>query len=90
MQPGTEVVDHTTAGRTSTDGLGLLVVVTSSAGSQAATLARASAGPDESVIIISTVFPTADQRGFHVDGTSLAHLEHGWNQLVHGRSGARV
>lgn len=90
VQPGADIVDHTTAGRTSTDGLGLLVVVTCNAGSQAATLARASAGPDESVIIISTVFPSSDQRGFHVDGTSLAQLEHQWNQLVHGRSGGRT
>jgi len=86
---GGDVVDHTTVGRTTADGLGLLVVVTGHAGSRAARAARASAGPDESAIIISTMAPSADNRGFHVDATSVSRLQHQWNQLVHGRSGSR-
>ncbi len=87
---GGDVVDHTAAGRTSTDGLGLLVVVTSHPGSRAATAATTSARPDESVVIISSMAPTASGKGFHVDATSLERLHYGWNQMVLGRAGANT
>jgi uncharacterized protein (DUF58 family) len=86
---GGDLVDHTTAGRTTSDGLGLLVVVTGSAGSRAAALARSGAAPDESVIVISTMSPSADNRGFHVDATTIGRFQVQWNQLVHGRAGSR-
>ncbi|MDO8361271.1 MAG: DUF58 domain-containing protein [Actinomycetota bacterium] len=84
---GAEVVDHTAAGRTSTDGLGLLIVVTSHASSLAASSAVAVAAPDETVIVVSTMSPSAGGKGFHVDGTSLNRLHDTWNRLVLGRHG---
>lgn len=83
-----DVVDHTAAGRTSSDGLGLLVVVTSGPGSRAATAATTAARPDDSVVIISSMAPSMERRGFHVDATSLERLHYSWNQLVLGRAGA--
>jgi len=88
--PGAEVVDHTAAGRTSVDGLGLLVVVTSHLTSLAAVNALAATGPDESPIVVCTMVPAATGRGFTVDATSLEHLHHSWNGLVNGRIGAVV
>jgi uncharacterized protein (DUF58 family) len=88
VQPGSEVVDHTAAGRTAVDGLGLLVVISGNSTSPAAARAAGAAAPDESVVLISTMVPSAGGKGFHVDGTSLIHLHHSWNQLVLGRTGA--
>lgn len=85
---GGEVVDHTAAGRTNSDGLGLLVVVTSHATSAAAAAAIGSAGPDESLVVVSSMAAAAGGKGFHVDATSHQHLHRSWNQLVLGRSGA--
>jgi hypothetical protein len=62
------------------------VVATGSAGSPAAAAARAAAGPDESLVVITTMeVPTAGGR-FRVNGTSLTALQQGWNQLVLGTS----
>ena len=86
--PGQDVVDHTAGGRTSVDGLGLLVVVTTHATSLAATSARITVGPDESLVVVTAMSAAAGGKGFHVDATSLESLRHGWNQLVLGRAGA--
>jgi len=86
VQRGEQAVDHLAAGRTSGDGLGLLVVVTGNAGSPVATSTVGSAGPDEAVIVISTMM-AAGGKGFHVDGTSLAALQSSWNHLIQGRVG---
>lgn len=88
VAPGQEVVDHAASGRTSVDGLGLLVVVTTHATSRAAASARASAGPDESVVFVTTMGASSGGKGFHVDGTSLERLRHSWNLLVLGGVGA--
>lgn len=88
VQPGDDVVDHAASGRTALDGLGLLVVVSANGTSRAATQAAAAAGPDESVVLISTMVHSTGGKGFHVDATSLERLHHSWNQLVLGRSGA--
>jgi uncharacterized protein (DUF58 family) len=88
VQTGEEIVDHTASGRTAIDGLGLLVVVTNSASSRAAANAISAAGPDEAVVVVATMAPSAGGKGFHVDATSLEHLHHSWNQLVLGRTGA--
>lgn len=90
VQPGDELVDHLAGGRTSADGLGLLVVVTRDTGSPAAVAAAAGAAPDESVITISTGLdgPVGGGKGFHVDGSSLVNLQRSWNQLVQGRGAA--
>jgi len=90
INPGQEVVDHTAAGRTSADGLGLLVVVTSHLTSAAATNALSAAGPDESPIVVCTMVPASTGRGLTVDATTLDHLHHSWNGLVNGRIGAVV
>ena len=88
VAPGGDVVDHNATGRTNVDGLGLLVVVTSHAGSRAATTAFAAAGPDEAVVLVTAMMPAYGGKGFHVDATSLERLHHTWNQLVLGRAGA--
>jgi hypothetical protein len=84
VEVGTELVDHTASGRTHGDGLGLLVLVTGSVASPAATAIRSGAAPDESLVLIAaTEAPSAGGR-FVVDGTSLTALQHAWNQLVLG------
>lgn len=87
---GSEVVDHSAAGRTSADGLGLIVIVTSTSSSPAARAAAAVAGHDESVITVCATAPPSSTKGFHVDATSLLHLQQSWNHLVHGRRGGAV
>lgn len=91
VTPGDALVDHLATGRTIGDGLGLLVIVTGAAGSRAARAAASTAGPDESVITISTALGVSggrtaarDGKGFHVDGSSLATFERSWNHLVQG------
>lgn len=84
---GTELVDHTSAGHSSSDGLGVVVVVTSHISSAAASEALAAAAPDEAVIIICTMSPATTQRGFTVDATSLDELSRSWAHLVMGRMG---
>jgi uncharacterized protein (DUF58 family) len=86
VRAGDQVVDHTAGGRTSTDGLGLLVIATGSAGSPAVAAARAAAGPDESLVIITTMEIPGTGGRFRVNGTSLTALQHSWNQLVLGTS----
>jgi uncharacterized protein (DUF58 family) len=83
VEAGDRVVDHTAAGRTHSDGMGLLVLVTGRADSPAAGAARDTVAPDESLVIITTTQPPGGTR-FGVDGTSLVALQHGWNQLVLG------
>jgi hypothetical protein len=84
--PGETIVDHAAAGRTSSDGLGLMVVATGAVNSPAAAATRASAGPDESVVLITTMQPAGSGGRFVVNGTSLTTMQQGWNQLVLGRS----
>lgn len=86
VRPGDAVVDHTGGGRTNTDGLGLLVVATGSVSSPAVAAARAAAGPDESMVVITTMEVPAAGGRFRVNGTSLTALQHGWNQLVLGNT----
>jgi uncharacterized protein (DUF58 family) len=84
VEPGEQIVDHTAAGRTHSDGMGLLVLVTGATDSPAASAARDTVAPDESLVIVTTaVAPGAGGR-FNVDATSLATLQHSWNQLVLG------
>ncbi|MFM2078471.1 MAG: hypothetical protein RJA49_2361 [Actinomycetota bacterium] len=90
VQAGTELVDHTASGRTHSDGLGLLVLVTGSTGSPAAVAARAAAAPDESLVMITTTEPPHTGGRFVVDGTSLTAMQHGWNQLVLGTASVTV
>lgn len=84
VEPGEDLVDHTASGRTHSDGLGLVVLVTGSTASPAAAAVRATAAPDESVVTITTTEPSNTGSRFVVDGTSLTSMQHGWNQLVLG------
>lgn len=86
VHAGDELVDHTSAGRTHGDGLGLLVLVTGSSSSPAAASVRAAAAPDESLVLVSATEPPTSGSKFAVDATSLTALQHGWNQLVLGTS----
>jgi uncharacterized protein (DUF58 family) len=90
VDAGQELVDHTASGRTHSDGLGLLVLVTGSTQSPAAVATRANVAPDESMVTITaTELPSTGSR-FVVDGTSLTALQHGWNQLVLGTATVTV
>ena len=84
VQPGNELVDHAAAGRTHGDGLGLLVMVTGRARSAALATAKASVAPDETLVTVLVSEPPSAGSRFSVDGTSLASLQSGWNQLVLG------
>lgn len=84
VEVGGTMVDHTAGGHTTTDGLGLVVVVSGHADTRAATAAADKIGPDEVLIRISASRPSLTGKGFHVDATSLERLTTGWNQLIHG------
>ena len=83
---GDEVVDHSGSGRSASDGLGVIVVVTSHVTSRAAASASACAAPEEVVITVCAMVPSATNRGFTVDATSLRELHRSWSQLVMGRT----
>jgi uncharacterized protein (DUF58 family) len=84
VETSAQLVDHLAGGRTSTDGLGLLAIVTTSPDSRAARSIRALVGPDETVVVVCTMLPPSSGNRFAVDGTSLEALQLGWNQLVLG------
>ena len=84
VEMGDDLVDHTIAGRTRTDGLGLIVVVTGTADSAAVATARANSGPDDTLMVITTADAPAAGVRFAVDGTSLDALQHSWSRLVSG------
>ena len=86
VEVGDEVVDHSGSGRSASDGLGVIVVVTSHVTSIAAVSASASAAPDEVVVTVCTMVPASTSRGFTVDATSLRELHRSWSQLVMGRT----
>jgi uncharacterized protein (DUF58 family) len=86
VHAGDELVDHTSAGRTHGDGLGLLVLVTGTSSSPAAVSVRAAAAPDESLVIVTATEPPTSGSKFAVDATSLTSLQQGWNQLVLGNA----
>ncbi len=90
VEMGDESVDQNAGGRSGSDGLGVVVVVTSHATSRVATAAIAAAAPDEVLIVVCTMVSGASSRGFTVDATSLAELHRSWSSLVMGRSGARA
>lgn len=84
VELGPDLVDHTVAGRTRTDGLGLLVVVSGSADSPAVATARSNSGPDDTLLVISTAEASGADARFSVDGTSLDALQQTWARLVMG------
>ena len=90
VETGDEVVDHSVGGRSGSDGLGVVVVVTSHATSRAAATAIATVAPDEVLVIVTTMVSPSSGRGFMVDATSLAELHRSWSNLVMGRAGARA
>lgn len=80
---GHDVADHTAGGRTSVDGLGLVVVCTGTGGSACLPNARQAVGPDDTVVVIRCS-DVGEQGGFEVTATSLDAMQRGWNQLVLG------
>ena len=86
VEMGDEVVDHSGSGRSASDGLGVVVVVTSHVTSVAAASTSTSVAPEEVVITVCTMVPAASSRGFTVDATSLRELHRSWSQLVMGRT----
>ncbi|MEY4175732.1 MAG: hypothetical protein RI900_2897 [Actinomycetota bacterium] len=85
---GDEVADHNAGGRTSVDGLGLVVVCTGHADSACATATRHAAGPDDTVIVVRCADLDGSVAGnggpFEIEATSLDSLQRGWNRLVLG------
>jgi len=80
---GNDIADHTAGGRTSVDGLGLVVVCTGSADSECVSNTRLSVGPDDTVVVVHCGGGDSTDR-FAVHATSLEALQRGWNQLVLG------
>jgi hypothetical protein len=80
---GSEVADHTSGGRTSVDGLGLVVVCTGTGASSCTASTRQSVGPDDTVVVVRCN-GSDDIDRFEVRATSLDELQRGWNQLVLG------
>lgn len=79
------IVDHSGNGRSASDGLGVVVVITSHVTSRAAAAAVAATVPEDVVIVVCTMVPAANSRGFTVDATSLPELHSSWSHLVLGR-----
>ena len=86
VEPGGEMADHTAAGHTSTDGIGLVVVVSGHSGTHAVAAASGKIAPDEVLLVVTTSRPPSAGKGFQIDATSLTRLTDGWNQLALGRS----
>ncbi len=86
VELGGETVDHTTHGRTRTDGLGLVVIVSGTSGSTAVSRARTNCGPDDTLMVVTTAEAPAAGHRFTVDGTSLQMLQQSWGQVVSGTS----
>ncbi len=84
IETGDDLVDHTTAGRTRTDGLGLLVVVSGRSDTTAVTTARSNSGPDDTLLVVTTAEAPNSGARFTVDGTSLDALQQTWARLVMG------
>lgn len=83
MQPRTDGIGGALAGGTHSDGLGLVVVVSGTAGSAAEGAARAASGPDETMVLVTTMTAATGHR-FGVTARSLSELEHSWQTLVVG------
>jgi hypothetical protein len=63
------------------------VVVTSTVASHAAAAASTVAGPDEVMVLITTMAPARGGTRFVAGATSLVDLEEEWNRLVSGQDG---
>ena len=87
LVPSTAGLDHALAGGAHADGLGLVVVVTSTVASHAAAAASTVAGPDEVMVLITTMAPARGGTRFVAGATSLVDLEEEWNRLVSGQDG---
>jgi hypothetical protein len=90
VELGSEMADHTTSGRTRTDGLGLLVVVSGRSDAAAVATTRTNAAPDDTVLVVTTGEPPLDGARFAVDGTSLDSLQQSWTRLVMGTAAVRA
>lgn len=71
------------------DGLGLIVLVSSSGSAALGDLVRAAIGPDETLLVVGVTGITGAST-FDVDGTSLPQLVSSWSALVLGRNAARI
>jgi len=80
---GDEVADHTAGGRTSVDGLGLVVVCTGNADSECVTNTRSAVAPDDTVVLVRCDDGQGNDR-FEVRAPSLDALQRRWNELVLG------
>jgi hypothetical protein len=89
VQPTDEPLDYAALGKGVTEGLGLVVLVTGSSGSAAATSVRAGLTPEETMIVVSIREANGLGR-LSVDGTSLDALAESWGALVLGRGAAGV
>jgi hypothetical protein len=70
-------------GRGTSDGMGLLVVVTGSPFSGAAAQIRAAASQDETVVVVCATEYSASSR-FVVDATSMESMISSWSVLILG------
>jgi len=90
IEPGDEMADHTVAGRTRTDGLGLLVVVSGRSDAAVVANTRANAAPDDTLLMVTTGEAPGAGTRFAIDGTSLDALQQSWARLVMGNAAVLV
>lgn len=83
VEPSREAPELATLGGGMSDGMGLLVIVTGSASSAAATKVRASASQDETTVVVCATEYSASSR-FVVDATSMESMITSWSVLILG------
>jgi hypothetical protein len=97
-QPDDDVLDYAALSRGAGEGMGLVVVVSGSAGSPAVASVRAGIGPDETLVVVSVGSAEAGRDAatslgrttMTADGSSLTSLINTWAALVAGNSTVRA
>jgi uncharacterized protein (DUF58 family) len=84
IEPGAATADQGSAGRGPSEGIGVVVLVTGSAGSPAVAVARGALTPDEALVVVAAQGALPGAAGMVVDASSLPGLVDAWTALVYG------
>lgn len=84
VQRSATTLEQVSLAGTAGDGIGLVVLVTTSLAAPSTAVVRAGCGPDETLVVVVASIVTGGH-GFDVDGTSLSALVESWSALVAGR-----
>ncbi len=87
VEPAKETPEFVSINNGMSEGMGLLVVVTGGSSSVAAAQLRASAGQDETLVVVCATDYTASSR-FVVDATSTESMIASWSVLIVGANQA--